>query len=364
MGGDIKNIMLKKLRKLFPTNPKCFKIKNGVLKKYIEEPWVKKAVIPDNVTSIGDGAFQFCKYLTTVIIPENVTSIGNVAFSYCEKLTSVVIPDSVTSIGESAFRYCENLTSLVIGSGVTNIGDHVFSGCESLTSLVLSCGVTSIGDWAFSFCRSMTSLVIPDSVTSIGNRAFCECESLTSLVIPESVTSIGDRAFCECKGLTSLVIPDSVKSIADDAFWGCCNVKKLPLFGYFVDGTKINFKKVQLLDVQAMLKYRNYDIQMEENTKFQIVTQVFIKDRQTEAENYIKKNITKIFSYFFHINDYDTVKSLLESEKLVTEQNIMELIDCAIEHTQNGGDVQIQVLLMNYKNDKFPDIDPFDSMMI
>ena len=42
----------------------------------------------------------------------------------------------------------------------------------------------------------------------------------------------------------------------------------------------------------------------------------------------------------------------------------MELIDCAIEHTQNGGDVQIQVLLMNYKNDKFPDIDPFDSMMI
>lgn len=36
----------------------------------------------------------------------------------------------------------------------------------------------------------------------------------------------------------------------------------------------------------------------------------------------------------------------------------MKFIDYAIEHIQNGGDIQIQVLLMNYKNDNLPYMDP------
>ena len=36
----------------------------------------------------------------------SVTSIGNGAFQYCTGLTSVTIPNSVTSIGEGAFYDC------------------------------------------------------------------------------------------------------------------------------------------------------------------------------------------------------------------------------------------------------------------
>ena len=36
----------------------------------------------------------------------------------------------------------------------------------------------------------------------------------------------------------------------------------------------------------------------------------------------------------------------------------MKFIDYAIEHTQKSGDMQIQVLLMNYKNEHFPNMDP------
>jgi hypothetical protein len=69
-------------------------------------------MIPNSVTSIGDGAFQGCKDLTYISIPNSVTFIGERAFSSCNKLTSVTIGNSVNSIGAYAFLNCINLTSV------------------------------------------------------------------------------------------------------------------------------------------------------------------------------------------------------------------------------------------------------------
>ena len=43
-------------------------------------------VIPDNVTSIGDGAFHGCTSLASITIPDSVTSIGDFAFEGCTSL--------------------------------------------------------------------------------------------------------------------------------------------------------------------------------------------------------------------------------------------------------------------------------------
>lgn len=67
---------------------------------------VKKVVIEDGVTSIGEYAFWHCSNLTSITIPDGVTSIGRSAFNACSSLTSITIPDSVTSIGELAFYDC------------------------------------------------------------------------------------------------------------------------------------------------------------------------------------------------------------------------------------------------------------------
>ena len=116
----------------------------------------------------------------------------------------VVIEDGVTSIGNSAFDSCSSLTSITLSNNITNIGNDAFAGCRSLTSITIPDSVTSIGDTAFAYCYQLTSITIPDSVTSIGEATFYYCSGLTSITIPDSVTSIGSSAFKNCSNLTTI----------------------------------------------------------------------------------------------------------------------------------------------------------------
>ena len=251
------------------SNASDFIIENGVLKKYVGPGG--DVTVPDGVTSIGYGAFEWCHSLTSITLPDSVTSIGECAFFGCEKLTSVTIPDSVTSIGKSTFEECSRLTGITLPDSVTSIGDSAFCGCEKLTSVILpdgadigngafrGCkrladpegfvvfkgvlydycgrsqkivvpdGVISIEEYAFSYCHHLTCVTLPDSVTGIGDGAFSSCEKLTSITISDSVTSIGERAFYNCSSLTSITLPDGVTSIGDSAFYNCSSLTSITL---------------------------------------------------------------------------------------------------------------------------------------
>ena len=215
----------------------------------------KNTTIPNNVASIGEGAFSGCSDLTSVTIPNSVTSIGNYAFSGCTGLTSITIPNNVASIGEGAFSGCSDLTSVTIPNSVTSIGYYAFSGCTGLTSITIPNSVTSIGNKAFYDCIDLTSVtlnsdavvsktsssfylakifgeqvteyIIGDDVTSIGNYAFRYCKKLISVTISNSVTSIGSNAFSRCIGLTSITIPNSVTSIGENAFNDCTGLTSI-----------------------------------------------------------------------------------------------------------------------------------------
>ena len=98
-----------------------------------QTPWysryteIKKVVIKDGVTNIGNCAFAWCDRITSVEIPNSVTSIAYKAFSYCMNLPSIEIPNSVTSIGGWAFDHCTSLTSITFkGSTPPTFGNDVF----------------------------------------------------------------------------------------------------------------------------------------------------------------------------------------------------------------------------------------------
>jgi hypothetical protein len=95
----------------------------------------KNTVIPENVESIGDDAFDGCRDLTSITIPNSVTTIGRRAFYGCSGLTSINIPNSVKSIEYETFYACYSLTSIVIPSSVMRINDNAFYSCSNLTAV-------------------------------------------------------------------------------------------------------------------------------------------------------------------------------------------------------------------------------------
>ena len=229
---------------------------------------LKEVIIGDEVSSIGDYAFNNCTSLESVIIGNSVTSIGKSAFYGCINLTSLTIGNSVKSIGESAFYDCKGITSVTIPNSIETIGWLAFYGCNSLVSVTFHCEVinswfgennikeivigdevTSIGDYAFSGFTGLTSVTIPNSVTSIGQSAFHSCTGLTSVILPNSVITIGREAFYDCSSLTSLTIPNSVTSIGYGAFHGCTGLKEV--YSYIEDPSSIGYN---------MFSFNLYDV--------------------------------------------------------------------------------------------------------
>ena len=263
---------------------------------------IKTVEIQNEVTSIGNYAFENCKSLTSIEISSNVTIIGDDAFAYCTNLTSIEIPSSVTSVGYYAFSECTSLNSINVDksnqkyssedgilfdkdkkeliryptgkkekeynipSSVTRIEWAAFSGCTSLTSIEIPSSVTSIGFAAFGSCTNLTRIEIPSSVTRIGSSAFHSCTSLTRIEIQSSVTSIKIEggAFAYCTSLTNIEIPSGVTSIGN-AFYGCTslnsiNVDKDNQLYSSEDGILFDKVKTKLITYPAGKKEKEYNI--------------------------------------------------------------------------------------------------------
>lgn len=167
---------------------------------------VKKIVIENGITTIGNETFYGCEALTSVTIPDSVTSIGRYAFEYCSKLESITIPDSVISIDSMAFSQCRNLKTITIPDSVTSLGENAFSYCTNLTSVKLSNNLECIKDTTFFFCESLESVEIGNNVKSIEFSAFACCFKLKDVTLPESVNYIGDGAFFRCQSLDTITI--------------------------------------------------------------------------------------------------------------------------------------------------------------
>lgn len=235
------------------------------------------------ITSIGSKAF-YSSNITAVSIPQNITAIGDNAFNGCSNLTSVTVEStepltinsncfsikagatlyvpkgcyevykkadvwksfgtileplhsnsdlftaSITAGGkatDASFIVIDATNKFVsLGNGQEATIDDLTEGAVVIPSTVKGYDgqtyqVKEISDVAFFDCYGITSIQLPSDITAIGRLAFYDCAGLTAFTIPSTVTSIGEEAFNNCYNLTSISIPANVTSIGDAAFYSC-----------------------------------------------------------------------------------------------------------------------------------------------
>ena len=191
---------------------------------------LKKVVIKDGVTNVGDYALFFLPAATQVTLPKSVTRIGRYGIAMCSKLTGMSIPKGVTEIGD--FGLAGNgLTAVTLPDGLQSLGRGAFDTCTSLTNTTLPAAITAVPGKCFANCTKLLNVKYAGTVTAIGERAFEGCKSLTKAPIPETVTELGASAFTGCTALTDVTLPAGVTAIPEDCFRGCTALKDMKLPG-------------------------------------------------------------------------------------------------------------------------------------
>ena len=208
---------------------------------YNSAPWryfgVKRIIVGDSVTTIGEYAFSNCSSLTSVTIPNSVTTIKEYAFSNCSSLTSVTIPNSVTTIGDNAFNGCSSLTSVTIPNSVTTIGGWAFARCTNITQISSEAVVppTCESGVFFYINTSKCKLIVPKNSLDAYKQAD---QWKDFLLIEGSTTGITNTVYNKV-GLVDVYTIDGTKRLSKAS---TDEINALPKGIYIVNGKKIIIK--------------------------------------------------------------------------------------------------------------------------
>ena len=191
---------------------------------------------PAAVTEIPARTFWACGQLTTIKgIPgqpgawDNITKIGENAFNQCTALTTIKLPAELKTIDAQAFRTCINLATVDYGTKVETIGDGAFWYTGALKKFFFKGSVKTLG--ADAFRESGLTCVHLKGDMTIGKEAFMNCTSLKYVEFPatssatQPLTYVAESMFAGCTSLPFITLPSTVTEIKANAFDGCSSLK-------------------------------------------------------------------------------------------------------------------------------------------
>ena len=186
--------------------------------------------------TIGEQAFLASHALQEVDFRADLGRLTTIsAYAFAETgLVSAVLPDSVTSLGDGAFTRSTELKEVHLGSGLTEVGARVFTGTTALASLSVdpSNPVLSLDGSVLyqqgndgshlvyaALAAPLPAYLVRPGTAQIDEAAFKGHATLREVVVPEGVKAIGAQAFAGIHELTDVALPDSLEEVSD-AFAG------------------------------------------------------------------------------------------------------------------------------------------------
>ncbi len=118
----------------------------------------------------------------------------------------VIRLENVSSIGDEAFYYCKQIKEVYIGGENTMLGARILAGASSLGKVTYAVinGLDKTGTSGATFTQTLSSsceLIIESNVESVPDYAFYGFTAVNSLTVPENIQSIGTQAFGSMTGL-------------------------------------------------------------------------------------------------------------------------------------------------------------------
>ncbi len=208
-----------------------------------KRPWkenmnnIKKLVVEEGVTSVGQNAFQSCSTLESVELPKSLTTIVSGAFVNCtglKKMTLqyVVTEDNMPKDNKNGCIYgCTAIETIQIANEASAVKceDGIYyskDGKELIFCLKSKKGDVTVPDsveslranWrtgrAFEGCSLLESLVLPEKVVKAEANVWDACTNLRYIEF-KGIESVGNWAFSNCTALDQIVLSAGLTSYAE-----------------------------------------------------------------------------------------------------------------------------------------------------
>lgn len=221
----------------------------------------------DNITKIGEDAFNECKALTTIKLPNSLKTLDKQAFRSCWNLKNVEYSNQLETIGEGAFQ--DNLfgfEKFYFKGSVKNVGSYAFANGK-LTCVHLK-GDMTMGDYVFQNDKSLKYVEFPATssatqpLTMVTEGMFQNCTSLPFITLPTTVTEIKTKAFDGCSSLKYVnILAASPATLGANAFPTTAGVYVKPskLSAYQANAAWNAYSPKDTYEQKLATKYASFD---------------------------------------------------------------------------------------------------------
>lgn len=192
---------------------------------------IKKIVLGDGITQIGNFAFAGCTNLQEIVFPQkNLKKIKENVFYGCSSLKEFIVPEGVESLGDSSLYGCSSIEKISFPSTLKEIPcfSNGFEGLPKLKSVVLAEGIEKIADGAFCHHKNLKTIILPSTLKEIGEYSF-DYSGFVEITLPSNLRKVTRRAFEGDTNLKYVNLEDGVTIIEEDAFRDCTQLQYISI---------------------------------------------------------------------------------------------------------------------------------------